>query len=93
MGEDIILLHQNLTGDCKDYILKEMKELEKIKSKMEKLSMERFELEKEYNRREKIIRSMAGVVYDIVEKDEPIEYTVNRTNILLKNVNGGNKPW
>jgi len=93
MGEDIVLLHQNITGDCKDSILKEMKALDKIKSEMEELSMKRFELEKEYNSRFKIIRSMAGIVYDVIENKEPVEYTVNRTNILFKNVNGGNKPW
>ena len=93
MGEDKVLLHQDITGDCKDSILKEMKALDKIKSEMEQLSMKRFELEKEYNSRLKIIRSMAGIVYDVVENKEPVEYTVNRTNILLKNVNGGNKPW
>lgn len=79
MGEDIVLLHQNITGDCKNSILKEMEALDNIKSEIEQLSTKRFELEKEYNSRLKTIRSM--------------EHTVNRTNILLKNVNGGNKPW
>ena len=93
MGEDIKLLHQDLTGDCKDAILNEIKYLDELKSKMADLASEKFKLEEEYNRRIKTIRSMSGVVFDYIIKDEPFEYTVNRTNILLKNVNGGNRPW
>ena len=93
MGEDIILLHPELTGDCKDYILQEFSELDKLKSEMADLSMKRFELEKEYNRRSKVLSSMHGVVFDVITTDKPKEYTVSKSNILFQNVNGGSKSW
>lgn len=91
MEEKIKLLKPELTGDCTSLILEEIESLSRLKERMADLFMQRNTLEKEYNERSKKLGSLVGVVFDYVKDTKPVSFTVNKSNIVLKNVNGGSK--
>ena len=91
MEERIKLLNPHLTGDCKELILNELDYLDSLKNKISELAMEKNKFETIYNQRSKVISSMVGTVFEYVQKEQKVDYTVNKTNILFNNVNGGSK--
>jgi hypothetical protein len=91
MEGKIKLLNPELTGDCSSLILNEIRCINKLKDEMSDLFEKKLKIEKEYNERNNKLRSLVGVVFDFIEDDKTIDYTVNKTNIVFNNVNGGSK--
>ena len=88
MEEKIKLLKPELTGDCSQLILDEIDYLSKLKDKISDLFMKKEKLQKEYDERSKKLSSLVGTVFEYIQEDKPINYTVTKSNIVFKNVNG-----
>ena len=91
MEEKIKLLHPELTGDCSASILKEIESLNKLKEEIYELFEKTRKLESEYNYRSKKLSSLVGTVFEYVREEKEPNFTVTKTNLVFKNVNGGTK--
>lgn len=93
LDEKIKLLNPDLTGDCESKILEEIKSLNQMWERITDLAKEKSDLQVEYDKRVKILRSMVGSVFEFIREEAPIPIVGKKSYVLFKNVNGGNKPW
>ena len=87
LEEKIKLLHPDLTGDCESSLLKEIKELNEIWDRITDLSQEKSELQTQFEKRVKVLRSMVGSVFEFIRDETPIPTVGKKSYVLLKNVN------